>query len=99
MPALKIIRRIRIDIALQLSAVISLLPDHALQCFERPFFAILGYPGLEDINQALHIFTVDTTFFCDQSQLFSHSRRGVMVRADKFRQVFTGVGKQHIVHE
>src|SRR5690606_30651152 len=99
MPALEIIRGVRIDMAFQFTTVIALLPDHPLQCLECPLLAIFVNPPLQHIDKAIDIFRVGTADLCHPSQLFRHRRQGVVVGPDKPRQVLTGVGKQDIVYE
>ncbi|MNI85114.1 hypothetical protein D3C73_1420800 [compost metagenome] len=83
---------------LQLPGLVTLLPDHALQCLEGRGLAVFGDPAQQNLDDSLHIGIGLGTVLAHRVQLEGHVR-ALRLLADKRRQVLGGIGEQHIEHK
>ena len=98
MPTLERFNGVRVHVTFQLPGLIALLPDHALQRLQRRGFAVFGDPAQENLDDAFDIGVRLMAIPAHGVQLLRHiGARGVL--AHEVRQVFGGVGKQHLEHK
>src|SRR3546814_1029653 len=97
MPAAQRLRRVGVDMTLQLAIAIADVPDHALQRLQRRCLAILGDPPFEDIGGFL-----DRQIMTDDRFDIGHDLlHGVVagLLAQEAPQMLSRVGKQRLVDE
>ncbi|MCY1413112.1 hypothetical protein D9M71_285380 [compost metagenome] len=98
MPALERFNGVRVHVPLQLPGLIALLPDHALQRFQRRGLAVFSDPAQQDLDDPLDVGVRFVAVAAHGSQLLRHIGAFGML-TDKRRQVFGGIGEQHVEHK
>ena len=98
MPVLQRFDGVGVDVAFELPGLVALLPDHPLQRLERRGLAVFGNPAQQNLDHPLDVGIRRVAVAAHAGQLFSDViAPGVLT--DKVRQVFRGVGKQHVEHK